>query len=396
MSFYVEKIKCERGKKYRIVKDVTIHGRRIRKYHTLPLGTTKATADNIRLKMALEDEYGTYLPKESMLFSEYVEQIYFPKYTNYIAATTRQHYKQVYNAKDGLKVQLGDYTLSEITTEVLQDLVNRYNETKAPKTIRNIVNFVNVVLEQAMNDNYLRRQDKTSCAYVRLPKLVEKGGNAYTMAEVKTILERAEKAGNRNIQLLIAICCLAGGLRRSELIGLKWEDISLKKSGAYVRVERATVYTNEGLIEKETKTKAGTRIIPIAVDGIVYNILQNARKEYIKLQSSEKGFQGDNHVFILDHFPYTPLTPVRLYKIFKSFMKKECPDLPSYRLHDLRHTYFSLCTSVGISDISMTSTGGHSTINSTRRYQHAMMDKTRADMEKLEKSFDKTVLAANN
>lgn len=396
MSFYVEKIKCEKGKKYRIVKDVTKHGKRIRKYHTLPLGTSKAIADNICLKMALEAEYGAYLPKESMLFSEYVEQIYFPKYTNYIAATTKQHYKQVYNAKDGLKVQLGDYTLSEITTEVLQDLVNRYNETKAPKTIRNILNFVSVVLQQAMNDNYLRRQEKTPCAYVRLPKLIEKGGSAYTMSEVKTILERAEKAGNRNIQLLIACTCLAGGLRRSELVALKWEDISLKKTGACIQVQRAVVYTNEGLVEKETKTKAGTRIIPIPVGGTAYNILQNARKQYIRLQSSEEGFQGDNHVFILDHFPYTPLTPVRLYKIFKSFMKKECPDLPSYRLHDLRHTYFSLCSSIeGFSELSMTSTGGHSTINSTRRYQHAMIEKTRADMEKLEKTFDRATPAVN-
>lgn len=392
MSFYVEKVKCERGRKYRIVKDVTIHGRRIRKYHTLPLGTTKAVADNICLKMALEAEYGMYLQKESILFSEYVEQIYFPKYTNYIAATTRQHYKQIYNAKDGLKVQLGDYTLSEITTEVLQDMVNCYNKTKAPKTIRNILSFVSIVLEQAMNDNYLRRQDKTPCAYVKLPKLVEKEGNAYTMAEVKTMLERAKEVGNRNVELLIAICCLAGGLRRSELVGLKWEDISLKKSGAYIQVQRAIVYTNEGLVEKETKTKAGTRIIPIPVDGIVYNVLQNARKEYIKLQSSEKGFQGDNHVFILNHFPYTPLTPVRLYKIFKAFMKRKCPELPCYRLHDLRHTYFSLCSSIeGFSELSMTSTGGHSTIKSTKRYQHAMIEKTRADMEKLEKSFDKTV-----
>lgn len=395
MSFYVEKVKCEKGRKYRIVRDVTTHGKRNRKYYTLPLGTTKAVADSICLKMALEAEYGYYLPKESILFREYVEQIYFVKYTNYLSATTKQHYKQVYYAKDGLKAQLGNYNLMEITTEVLQDMVNHYNETKAPKTIRNILNFVSVVLEQAMNDNYLKRQDKTPCAYVKLPKLIEKEGNAYTMAEVKTILERAEKAGNRNVQLLIAICCLAGGLRRSELIGLKWEDICLKKTEAYIQVQRAIVYTNEGLIEKETKTKAGARIIPITVDGIVYKILQNARKEYIKLQSDEKGFQGDNHVFILSHFPYTPLTPVRLYKIFKTFMKRECPDLPSYRLHDLRHTYFSLCSSIeGFSELSMTSTGGHSTIHSTRRYQHPLMQKTIADMAKLEENFEKTEIVS--
>lgn len=51
--------------------------------------------------------------------------------------------------------------MSEITTEVLQDLVNAYTaKGRAPKTIRNMLSFISIVLKQAMNDNDLRRQDK--------------------------------------------------------------------------------------------------------------------------------------------------------------------------------------------------------------------------------------------
>lgn len=398
MSFYVSKIKKNKGVRYRIVKDTTRRGERYRTYYTLPKGTTRAIADRICCQMALEAEYGDYIQKVPMLFQEYAEQVYFPKYTEYLSATTKQHYEQVYKAEDGLKKHLGNLYLSEITVEVLQDMVNHYNKAgRAPKTIRNTLNIVSVILEQAMNDNYLKRQDRTPCAYVRLPKLKEKEGNAYTMQEVKTILERAQKAGNQNVKLLIAICCLAGGLRRSELVGLKWEDITLNKTEAYISVQRATVYTNKGLVEKETKTKAGKRIIPIVVGGIVYNILSEARKEYVKLQMSQPGFQGDNHVFILSHFPYTPLPPVRLYKTFKRFMETECPDLPSYRLHDLRHTYFTLCSNTdGFSELSMVSTGGHSTIQSTRRYQHSQMQKMLSDMEKLDEAFENTSSVVND
>lgn len=398
MSFYVSKVKKKKGVSYRIVKDITRQGKRYRTYQTLPPGTTRAVAEKICHQMALDAEYGGYIPKESILFREYAEQVYFPKYTQYLSATTRQHYMQVYTAKDGLKEHIGDLFLSEITVEVLQDLVCHYDEMgRSPKTIRNTLNIVSVILEQAMKDNYLRRQEKTPCAYVRLPKLKEKEGHAYTMQEVKTILERAQKAGDRNIELLIAICCLAGGLRRSELVGLKWEDITLNSTEAYINVQRAIVYTNEGLIEKETKTKAGKRIIPITVGGTVYNILSKARKEYLKLQMSQQGFQGDNHVFILNHFPYTPLPPVRLYKMFKRFMEKECPDLPNYRLHDLRHTYFTLCSNTeGFSEMSMIGTGGHSTIQSTRRYQHPQIQKMLSDMEKLEEAFDNTAVVVND
>ena len=73
-----------------------------------------------------------------------------------------------------------------------------------------------------------------------------------------------------------------------------------------------------------------------------------------------------------------------------------CPDLPAYRLHDLRHTFFTLCSNIeGISELSMIGAGGHSSIPSSKRYQHPMMQKMLADMEKLEKRVDGTLIREN-
>lgn len=397
MTFYVEKVKRKKVWRYRIVKDTTRNGIRHRTYTTLPVGTTKANAERICNQMALESEFGGYLTKERLSFGEYVEGIYFVKYTNYLSATTKRHYEQMYYVDDGIKEHLGELSLSEITTEVLQDLVNDYAaKGRAPKTIRNILSFISVVLKQAMTDNYLRRQDKTPCGYVRLPKLQEKEGNAYTLEQVRLIMQRAEDTDNLNVQLLIALCCLAGGLRRSELGGLKWEDITLNEKEAYIHIQRAVVQGQGGLVEKETKTKAGKRIIPIKIGGTVYRVLQKARKQQMKLRLLGDDFEGDNHVFILYQYPYRPMTPERIYKTFKRFMQKECPELPCYRLHDLRHTYFTICSNIeGFSELSLTGTGGHSTIKSSKRYQHAMMDKMRTDMEKLEEAFGATGFAVN-
>ena len=44
--------------------------------------------------------------------------------------------------------------------------------------------------------------------------------------------------------------------------------------------------------------------------------------------------------------------------------------------------------------MSITSTGGHSTIQSTKRYQHPIMQKTIADMAKLEEMFEKTEIVS--
>lgn len=391
MSFYVDKVNQKKGSRYRIVRDISRNGKRKRTYFSLPLGTTKAQAEKIRCQMELEYEYGEYVQKEEVSFGEYVEEIYFPKYTQYLSVTTFDHYKRMYYNKNGLKENLGDYLLKEISVEVLQNLVNDFAKCKSPKTIRNNISFISVVLKQAMTDNYLKRKDANPCTFVRLPKLEQKEGNAYTMEEVKTMLERARESGNRNMELLVALSCLAGGLRRSELIGLKWTDISLEESGAYIYVRRAAVQTKEGIFEKDTKTKAGNRMIPIAVNGTVYNILKRHRKEYLKRKLAAEEFRGDDHVFIDWEETNEPLSPNQLYRRFKKFQKKECPDLPQYRLHDLRHTFFTLCSNIeGFSELSLIGTGGHSTILSSRRYQHPMMQKMLTDMEKLEETIDHT------
>lgn len=136
-------------------------------------------------------------------------------------------------------------------------------------------------------------------------------------------------------------------------------------------MQRSIVQVNSQLIEKETKTKSGRRTIPLAVGGTVYQILERARKEHMRFQS-EPGFQGGNSVFIMNEAPHASLTPTALYKNFKRFMKNTCPDLPQFRLHDLRHTYFTLCSNVeGFSGLSMIGTGGHSTVQSSKRYQHS-------------------------
>lgn len=391
MSYYVEKVKRKGGFRYRIVKDVTRNGKRVRSYQVLPEGTKKSVADKICNEMALNSRFGEFMEKEPLTFQEYVEEIYFTKYTEYIEVTTKKGYLQMYHAPDGVKRMLGNYYLTEITAEILQDMVNIYVKSgKSVKTIRNHISFISVVLTQAMKDNYMKHQELPT-NYLRLPKANGTEKKAYTLEEVKILLDRAKETGNRTMELLIGISCLAGGLRRSELIGLRWEDIKLSETEAYIHVQRAVVQDEEGnLVEKQTKTKAGKRIIPLAVGGTVYRILQSVRKEHMKLQSSEPCFRGGNSVFIVYEKPYIQMKPDRLYRTFRNFIKKECPDLPCYSLHELRHTYFTICTNIeGFSELSMIGTGGHSTIESTKRYQHPQRKKMLEDMTRLEEEFSK-------
>ena len=397
MKLYVEKVKRPSGIRYRIVRDWTRDGVRRRSYKMLPAGTKKAEADRICCQMSLNIEYENYLDKEKMFFREYYKKVYREKYMGFLSPTTRQNYEQMYLAEDGIRRHLGELFLSEITTETVQDMVNHYIATgKAPKTIRNHVSFVSVVLKQAISDNYLQLTGILPTTYIRLPRKAEIVGHTYTMEQVKTMLARARAEKNINVELIVGLTCLGGGLRRSELAGLRWEDISLDEENPCIMIQRAEVSTKEGVIEKGTKTEAGTRKVPLVVNGTLYKILMRARKRYFRLQAKVPDFQGDNHVLILQHDTYTPMKPNRIYKTFKTFMQKSCPDLPCYRLHDLRHTYFSLCSSIeGFSDLSMISMGGHSSIKSSRRYQHSIQSKVKEDAGRLNEEFEKAKSVVN-
>lgn len=392
VKFHVEKVVRKKGNRYRIVKDRIYQGQRKRTYKMLPEGTTKAQAEKICNQMALEAEYGDFVQRQPMLFSEYVEDTYFPKYTNDLSASTKYHYKQIYKAKDGIKKHLGDLLLTEITTEVLQDMVNYYcGKKKAPKTIRNYLGFISVVLDQAMTDKLIHRQAKNATYFVREPKMIQEKGHAYSIDQVKFMLIKAQEKENISVELILALCCLSGGLRRSELAGLCWDDIVLGREEAYINIKRAIVRGESGMIEKGTKTEAGERVIPLQVGGTVYQILMKVRKIHMTKYQSAQAYEGENHVFVLEKYPYSPMNPETLYKRFKKFMKEECPNLPSYRLHDLRHTYFSLASHAGFNELSIIGTGGHSSLQSTRRYQHAIMQNMLVDMGKLEKEYDEAV-----
>ena len=142
MTFNVEKVPRKDGYRYRIVKNMVVNGVRKRTYKVLPKGTKKSVAEKICNEMALNAQFGQFMEKEPLTFQEYVDEVYFSKYTNYISVTTRASYTRLYNCPGGLKEQLGNYLLSEITTEVLQDLINDYvKEGKSPKSIRNYISL---------------------------------------------------------------------------------------------------------------------------------------------------------------------------------------------------------------------------------------------------------------
>ncbi|MGO9750198.1 MAG: tyrosine-type recombinase/integrase [Solirubrobacteraceae bacterium] len=158
----------------------------------------------------------------------------------------------------------------------------------------------------------------------------------------------AEDAQDGELVRVAANC----GLRRGELIALRWRDVDF--TGAKLTVRRALsgdVMTNS--------TKSGrAREVPLPDQAAAALDRLSRRLDYTG---------PDEYVFV-SRFGRR-LDPSALRRRFER--ARDAAGLPPLRFHDLRHTYGSLLVAAGIDLRSVKTAMGHSRISTTERYLHA-------------------------
>ena len=123
---------------------------------------------------------------------------------------------------------------------------------------------------------------------------------------------------------------LATGLRRGELLGLKWEDIDLDRGN--LRVKRQIARIDGEIVEAPLKTKNAYRTLPLAEDTV--DVLQQQKK---KVGSSPWVFPSPTG---------GPISPDSVLHMLHRVLKRA--GLPRVRFHDLRHTFATLALENGM------------------------------------------------
>ena len=182
-------------------------------------------------------------------------------------------------------------------------------------------------------------------------------------ADLKTLLHAAEEAGMGSLLLLAAHT----GLRRGELLGLKWQDVEL--SQGMLSVQRALrVVSGQGYIVAEPKSAAGRRRIslgPIAVTALRQHRATQAERR-LGLGSL---WQSGDWVFTRPDGRH--LDPDVISHRFKKLVQEL--DIPRVRLHDLRHTHATLLLLAGVHPKVVQERLGHSSIAITLdTYSHVL------------------------
>lgn len=244
--------------------------------------------------------------------------------------------------------------ITQITAPQIQVAISQISSRLAPKTVKNIHGFMTAVFGMFRPDFNFN---------TTLPQKKKEEFLIPTEDDIKRLLGIVSGTP-MCIPVILGACC---GMRRSEICALKWEDVNFKRNT--ITVNEALVYNeNNQLVEKTTKTVAGTRVIRM------FPIVSNAL-----LQAKANSDPSD---------PVVTISPNAVTKRFERIMKKH--GFPGYSLHDLRHYTVSVMLALNVPKKYIADCVGHESENMIDKvYGHIMISKKTSVEDQMQEYFSK-------
>ena len=266
---------------------------------------------------------------------------------NVLSPSTVNYYHKL---RDTYLKSLIELKLSNITEEGIQYAINVEAKDHAPKTVRNISGALSAVLK-AYRPEFVYT--------VKLPQKEKPEIYIPTSEEIKKLLEHF-KDTEMEIPIMLAAFL---GLRQSEIVGLKWKNVS--EDCKTIKIDSAIVSGEDNkLFEKAPKSTAGNRTLSVPEE------------------LAEKLKKAERHTEYV-----TQLTATAIYKRFSKALKTL--GIKHFRFHDLRHYNASVMLSLNIPNKYAQARMGHATDNMLKNvYQHLMSEKEKEVNENVNKYFD--------
>lgn len=253
-----------------------------------------------------------------------------------------------YVFKNHILPGLGDIPLAELTSEMVGDFLEerrRFGNHRpgssglGEETMRHIHRLLQQCMDQAMRDGLLTENPAKAFRY---RKSTTVKANIMTPLEMEDYLDAAERLG----YLPMFMLALTTGLRQSELIALKWNDLNVKNRTLTVAENRAVV--RRELVEYGSQTRT-IALTPEVIDLLI--------REHDKHPSSPLMFMH----------PATqrPYSPQMVRRMHNEIIKEA--GLDHIRFTDLRHTCAVLSLRNGMETKELARMLGHYRPSITRQ-----------------------------
>ena len=242
---------------------------------------------------------------------------------------------------------IGDIPLEKLSTMDLQKLyrklmtkgrVERIESEKqskglSAKTVRNINQVISSAMDFAVAQKII---SVNPCKAVALPKVEHKEMKTIPSEQLEAFLREAKETGVYEMYYIE----LATGLRRGELLGLKWQDIDWKNG--IIKVRRQVARVDGEIVEAPLKTKNSYRAVTIS-------------QQAIEVLKAQKAKTDDEYVFPSPNGG--PISPDSVNNMLKRVLARA--GIPKVRFHDLRHTFATIALQNGVDIKTVSGMLGH-------------------------------------
>ena len=325
------------------------NGKQVRRHVS---GVTQAEVREKLDALRVQREQGSLVKTAQDSFGDFLD-----KWLSYKQPHVRQTTYADYEAhiRRFVKPILGKQKLAKLTPMHVEGMVaSMMTNDRPPAQVKRCLKLTNMALAQALDWGLV---GQNVAERIKPPKVEKREMKVWTPQEATRFLAAAE--GHRYYALYYL--ALATGMRRGELLALRWADIDTVARTA--NVCRAAVYVKGKLRDSTPKTAAGIRTVALSQD--VLDVLRSHRASF--------GY-GE---LIFGSRAGTYLNPSNVARAFERFCEQA--KVPRIRFHDLRHTSASLLIRSNIPVKVVSDRLGHSDSSFTlRTYVHVFDDQRRA------------------
>jgi integrase len=372
MAEQIKKVVLRDGKvRYRFVVDV---GRDAQTGRRKQLTVTKDTQKDARTELARIQHQrgtGTYIAPSKMTLGEWLDEWLERKARDVEATTIRTYKLALVHAHE----RIGHIRLQALTEDDIEAFIDwllvsgRRRGGEAGTGLR--VSYVEGILtriNEALGRAVVRKMVAANVAqYVKVPKQAKKQdrrdhrqAKPWNVAEVQTFI-RGIEADRLHAPLLLSLM----GLRPAEVCGMRWLDIDLT-AGILETANTRTMLGNGTVLEKDTKTEAGERVLPLP--STVAQPLGRFRAQQARERLAAGEAYTDTGYVVVDELGLprnTRQLREHAYKLMRDL------GLRKVRLYDARHSCLTYLAVNGVSDVVLAAWAGHTSASFTKKkYVH--------------------------
>lgn len=334
-----------------------------------PAGKTRKGAEKVLGDLVKRHHDGDYRAPDRITLGDYLTERWLPTKRAQLRRSTFDSYTR--NVKNHVVPRIGGIPLQKLTPEDLDEFyaglladgkLNGKQGGLSVKTVRYIHTIIRKALSDAQRKGSVQRNVADLADAPKLSSAPRRPMKVWTAEQLREFIE-----GIADNRLYPAIYLSSStGMRRGEVLGIRWEDIDL--DGLRLSVRHSVLNVAYEIEISEVKTSSSRRTVDL--DPRTVAVLKAWRKTQLQ-ERVALGLRPKDDSLVFADPDGRPVHPDLYSQTFDRLVA--AADVPRIRLHDLRHTHATILLKEGVPAKVVSERLGHANVAFTMSvYQHIL------------------------